>query len=521
MSASPKPNNGWNSLFGIVLLAAVGLVLVWLPGKIASQYAAIKDLGFWWVTAYFTVVGLGAAILLFLLGSTGWTLWRREIVKRRRQKQGAASPSELSPAEQSAEYQENIKAVTELQGDAAVPADVRDQLKTLADDLETKRQTQRLEIVAFGTISSGKSSLLNALAGRDVFNTDLKGGTTIQRQEIPWTGADQVFLVDTPGLAEVDGAKHATVAAEAAQDADIVLVVVDGPLRDSEFQLLQTLAQMEKKVLICLNKEDWYGDRDKADLMGQITRQAKAFADEADVIAVRSQVTQRRRVRVLPSGEEVEEFVPVSADIAPLAERMLKVVKRDGHDLLLANLLLQSRGLVEEARQRVTAALDEQAWSLVNRYAWTAGGAAALSPFPIVDLIAGSAISTKMIVDLAPIYKQQMDLQAGKKMLEELGRNLVGWLGVTMAAPAVTMAVGSLLKTVPLAGHIAGGTLQGLTQALVTRWIGAVFIEYFKNEMKAPEGGLAGLALREWKKLTSLSELSRFVSEARERMSAK
>lgn len=519
MTSPPeKSSGGLGSILGIILLAAVGLVLVWLPTQIASQYQAIKDLGPWWVGAYFAVVGLGSAILLYLGGATAWTLWRRQVAKNRRLKRGAASPSELSEGEQKAEYQENLKAVGELQAEETVPAEVRDQLKALADELETKRQTQRLEIVAFGTISSGKSSLLNALAGKDVFNTDLKGGTTIQRQEIPWTGADQVFLIDTPGLAEVDGAKHAAVAAEAAEDADIVLVVVDGPLRDSEHQLLQTLANMEKKVLVCLNKEDWYTDRDKADLLGQISRQVSRFAEPADVIAVRSQATKRRRVRVLASGEEVEEFVPVPADIALLAERMLKVVKRDGHDLLLANLLLQSRGLVEEARQKVTAALDERAWAIVNRYAWAAGGAAALSPFPIVDLLAGSAISTKMVLDLAPVYKQKMDLQSGKKMLEELGRNLVGWLGVTMAAPAVTLAVGSMLKTVPFAGHLAGGTLQGITQALVTRWIGAVFIAYFKNEMKAPEGGLAGLALREWKKLTNLNELARFVNEAREHM---
>ena len=49
----------------------------------------------------------------------------------------------------------------------------------------------------------------------------------------------------------------------------------------------------------------------------------------------------------------------------------------------------------------------------------------------------------------------------------------------------------SLLKTVPGVGTIAGGFLQGLVQALVTRWIGGVFIEYFSDEMRQPEGGLA------------------------------
>ena len=58
---------------------------------------------------------------------------------------------------------------------------------------------------------------------------------------------------------------------------------------------------------------------------------------------------------------------------------------------------------------------------------------------------------------------------------------------------ALGALAGSLLKTVPFAGHLAGGALQGVVQALITKWVGAVFVEYFRNEMRMPEGGLAGL----------------------------
>ena len=52
-----------------------------------------------------------------------------------------------------------------------------------------------------------------------------------------------------------------------------------------------------------------------------------------------------------------------------------------------------------------------------------------------------------------------------------------------------------MIKAVPGAGTIAGGILQGIVQAIVTRWIGNVFISYFKNEMCAPPGGMAAIAL--------------------------
>jgi hypothetical protein len=58
--------------------------------------------------------------------------------------------------------------------------------------------------------------------------------------------------------------------------------------------------------------------------------------------------------------------------------------------------------------------------------------------------------------------------------------------------------------------------LQGIVQALITRWIGAVFVTYFRNEMQTPQGGLAGLARREWDRVTSVAELRKLVATARQ-----
>jgi hypothetical protein len=66
-----------------------------------------------------------------------------------------------------------------------------------------------------------------------------------------------------------------------------------------------------------------------------------------------------------------------------------------------------------------------------------------------------------------------------------------------------TGATSTLINQGPL---IAVGALQGFVQALVTRWIGGIFVEYFKTEMTLPTSGLSNLARREWQKLTSPAE---------------
>ncbi|MEM7454480.1 MAG: GTP-binding protein [Planctomycetota bacterium] len=510
------------TLSGVMLLliaAGLGFALVFLPTMIISQYETLAAFGEIWGILYLVVVGLG---LLLLLGSAGWIVWKlwgASAAKARRRKRRNLNPSEMSLSQREREIDENVEQIESLKADASEDPELASRLSPMLKELETKREAQTLEIVAFGTISSGKSSVLNLLAGRDVFATDATGGTTVNRNEIPWPGIDKVTLVDTPGLGEIDGEQHVAIAADSAQDADLIMVVVDGPLRESEHDLLERLGQMEKRVLICLNKSDWYSDEDRSKLVGQISRQTNGFVQEHDIVSIQAQTGHRIRRKVLADGTTTEETVEIAPDISALADRMVKIVKQDGKDLLMANLLLQSRGMVEKARTHVQDALDDRAWDIVEKYMWTAGGVSALSPFPMVDLAAGSAISTKMIVDLADVYQQQVDLHNAAKWLGEMGKKLIGLLGAHGAAVAVTSVVASLIKGVPIAGTIAGGVMQGAVQALITKWIGAVFIEYFRNEMQTPEGGLAGLARRQWELVTAADELRKLVQSARQKLS--
>ena len=173
---------------------------------------------------------------------------------------------------------------------------------------------------------------------------------------------------------------------------------------------------------------------------------------------------------------------------------------------------------MDEAKERVLATLDERADEVISKYMWAAGGAAAINPFPLLDLAGGSAITVKMVLDLAGVYGQKIDADTIVTLLGQLGKNLVAMVGATAAAPAIAAAVGSLLKTVPGIGTIAGGVVQGLVQALVTRWIGRVFCEYFRNEMQPPPGGLAELARREWAEVTRPEQLRKLIQLGRERL---
>ena len=465
---------------------------------------------------YLVAVAAGAVVLVGLAGWITLSLWRNTARKRAVRHGRKRNPSELTSAEQQNQLDQNLDASRRFAGDSNVPDQLRREIEERLDELESKQAAQRLEIVAFGTISSGKSSLLNALVGRDLFVSSAAGGTTTGRCEVPWPGMDTVTLVDTPGLAEVAGEARAAEAAREAKHADLVLLVVDGPLKDYEVELANLLVQMEKRIIVCLNKEDWYGQPERQALVEQIARQLPGISQQ-DIVPVQSRAAIRRQMHIAPDGTEQESVIDVPADIGPLAARMMEIVDRDGRDLLLANLLLRSRGLVDESKEKVRAALDQRADQIIRRHMWAAGSAAGINPIPILDLAGGGAITLKMVLELARTYQQPIDTDTAVQMLEGLGKSLVATVGATIATPAAATAVGTLLKTVPGIGTITGGLLQATVQALVTRWIGNTFVEYFHQEMRPPPGGLAELARQEWTQLTTADAIRQLVRAGRDK----
>jgi uncharacterized protein len=342
----------WPAL--LVLLAAAGYALVSVPPQIAARWKDLADQP----TAgriFLGMVVAGALLLLFVWGSLAWMVVAR--MRKLRGSKRPPPPSELTRAQQEREVRKQLDKAEK----SAQRADARgggEQIRRDLEDLQSKIQKRRLEIAAFGAISSGKSALLNALLGEDRFATDPRGGTTVGKQEFPLPMESKregmLILRDTPGLGEVLGQRRGDAAAEHAREADLVLFVVTGPLRDFEFESLRALLALEKRVLVCLNKEDWYTPEDSGAVLRQLREQAASLprpVPEEDVIAVRARPAAQKRVRILPGGREHEETTMLPPDIAALETRLREVVQRDGRELLLANLLLRSRAVAARAKQ--------------------------------------------------------------------------------------------------------------------------------------------------------------------------
>lgn len=503
-----KPTPG-SLLSAAAALAVCYFAMVVLPVHVASGYETVAKLHPWAGKIYLVFTGSFFASLTGLLLWIGWRLSRGTRERARAERQAKTRPSDMAAAEREQEMARHLQSV-EAVLEQSDPADAS-HLRRLRDELAAKREARRLEIAAVGTVSSGKSALLNALAGRKAFASDVRGGTTTALADTAWDAHEEVRLVDTPGLGEVGGEGHGDLALEAAKTSDLVLFVVDGPLKDHEHRVLELLRKVDKPVVLCLNKSDWITGDERARLLDQLRRQTAGLVPPEHVVAVRAEPAARVRARIGADGRETEESVEVPADLSDLARQLLRIVRQDGSDLLLCNLLLRTRMLSRDAEALVADARDARARSVVHAAMWKTGGFAAAAPVPFLDAILSTALLAAMARDLAAVYRQPFDLQSVIKLVEHLVKNLA----VTLSIPAAASFLASAAKAVPGFGTLAGAAAQGAAQALFTRWLGLVLIEYYRSGLTLGGEALVNQARKTWAEIASEGSVRALIDQAR------
>ncbi len=348
--------------------------------------------------------------------------------------------------------------------------------------IEGSLQAGVLRVVVFGTGSAGKSSVVNALLGRMVGQVSAPMGTTEagQTYSLQLKGLDwQILITDTPGICEagVAGTEREQQARELATVADLLLFVVDNDLRQSEYEPLRTLAQIGKRSLLVLNKTDLYPPEEMEAILGRLRERVQGLIPGNDVVACAANPPEV----VLDSGSIFQQ----EPDVMPLIRRLAAVLRAEGEDLVADNILLQSSALSEEARRIIDAQRKRQADKIVEQFQWIGGGAIAVTPLPVVDLLATAAVNAQMVVEIGKIYGCELNMERGRELALSLAKTLASLGIVEGALKLVTAALQLNVATFAI-----GKAIQGVTAAYLTRIAGKSFIEYFCHDQDWGDGGI-------------------------------
>lgn len=160
------------------------------------------------------------------------------------------------------------ESLSQLLNDERVPESVRTSLQQdyqLIRQMLDKLEQGQLHIAVFGRVSVGKSSVLNALIGHDAFSVSLLHGETKTADMEAWQEVDAggVYLIDTPGINEIDGEAREALAHEVANRADLLLFVVDSDLTDVELKALRTVSETQRPIILVVNKSDQYSEKQR------------------------------------------------------------------------------------------------------------------------------------------------------------------------------------------------------------------------------------------------------------------
>ncbi len=193
---------------------------------------------------------------------------------------------------------DTIEALRTLSADSRLRPQERASIEKEMRDIEqftAKLENGRVEIAAFGEVGSGKSALLNALAGEMIFAVSAEHGSTDKVAKAGFKNT-KLVLVDTPGINEAAGELRGKLAEETVRYTDLVLFVADGDLNRVEIDALNQLCDLHKPVLLVINKADLYGPAQIKEISESILRKIGHRIGAADIVFAAA-APQRGRAR--------------------------------------------------------------------------------------------------------------------------------------------------------------------------------------------------------------------------------
>jgi hypothetical protein len=383
------------------------------------------------------------------------------------------------------------ESLRELVDDKRLPAGVRE---SLAHDYEAvqgmldKLEHGHIHLAVFGRVSTGKSSLLNALIGEEAFTVSPLHGETKHSSMQEWRTVDTggVFLVDTPGLDEAGGEDRELLAIEVTRRADLVLFVVDGDLTESELESLKLLLARGRPVIVVLNKSDLFTTEETVRLLDALRRRMAGLVDPEYIVAAAAQPRPQLVVEVGADGQETQSMRSRGPDIDALKLKLWEILEAEGQTLAALNASLFASDLSDQVGRRILAARRDIGEKLVRHYCVAKGIAVALNPIPAADLFAAAFIDVSMVVHLSRVY--------GLPLSRREAGSLIAVIGAEAAAIMATIwaiHIGSSALKLGTAGMstVATAAAQGAVAYYSTLIVGRVAAEYLAKGKSWGEAG--------------------------------
>ena len=372
------------------------------------------------------------------------------------------------------------ESLSQLLDDSRVPDSVRDvlqneykQLRVMLDKLENGH----LHIAVFGRVSVGKSSVLNALLGKDAFSVSILHGETKTEGIEEWKEVDAggVYLIDTPGINEVDGEERERLAHEVASRSDLLLFVIDSDLTDVELSALKMVAATNRPIILVVNKADQYNEDEVLQLRTIIRKRVAGIIAPENIVFSAASPSKQTVIMVDEEGNEKETVRQRPVDILNVKSRLWDIIESEGKTLSALNASLFAGNLSEQLGDKLLETRKQVGEETIHMYCIGKGVAVALNPIPVADLLAAAAIDISMVIHLSKIYGLPMSKTEAGDLIKTIAAQML-----VLYATFWTIHLASSALKIGTVGFstIVTGVAQGTVAWYSTLVVGRVAEDY-------------------------------------------
>ncbi|MCU7938343.1 MAG: GTP-binding protein [gamma proteobacterium symbiont of Bathyaustriella thionipta] len=378
-----------------------------------------------------------------------------------------------------------------LLNDKRVPQQVRESLRDDFQQVEKmleKIEHEHIHISVLGRVSVGKSSLLNALIGKEEFSTSPLHGETRKNAFANLHEYEEggVYFIDTPGINEIEGEQRAKMAHEVAGRSDVILFVLDSDITDTEYQALKQVVSESRPVVLVLNKADRYTKSEQKTLLKSLTQRVVTLVDAENIILASSRTTQKHYILVDEQGNETETTKDFPPDIEELKSCLWSIVKNEGKTLAAINAGLFAGDLSDQVSERIMAVRKEVAEKLIHAYCVSKGVAVAINPVPVADLMAAALIDVTLIVHLSRLYGLPLSKSEAGDLIKTIAGQMILLLGtiwgIHFISSALKLGTGGL-------STVLTASAQGAVAYYSTLVVGKAAQKYLRQGKSWGEGG--------------------------------
>lgn len=347
---------------------------------------------------------------------------------------------------------------------------------------QVKKETSKnLNVLIAGKTGAGKSTLINAVFGKEVAVTGSGRSVT---QHVEKFTKDNFSIFDTKGLemeafdetiSDIKDLLEDQKTKAADEQIHIAwLCIPEGNRRieEGEKRLHAIFKEFNLPVITIITKAIQDAD-EKGVKFSDIVKEELSINDDEYF----------QRVRAL----EVED------DEGEIKKRLGLIKDNKGNDGLIEKtyaLLPEGQNAAFARYQKYNKELRqnaarEHARELINRYSLAAGGVAA-TPIPFSDFALLLPTQIGMITHVSNAYGLDMSADTAKKLA-------IAFAGVAATGFGIKLAVGSLLKIIPVLGSIAGGAMNATIAATTTKLMGHAYLSYLDDNFDELENAISSI----------------------------